>query len=168
MLINFRSKYLDYDYIVSNIIRLDNNNLDIYSFHFFKNNQLLYTKKMVYDYYYYNCYRISKSVLNAFYKNNYKISYLHFIILLTDTYVNENRRLIYINTYKNNSFRNFIIGDYYKFLSREYIDYCQHIYYQTAVGDFYYNNYYITRQEINDIQEQLKIYSKSIELLYML
>lgn len=167
MLINFRSKYLDYGYITSNIV-VKSNNLDIYFFHFFKDNKLLYVKKMVYNYYYYNFYRISKSVLNSFYKNNYKISYLHFIILLTDTYVNKNQRLIYINTYRGNSFRNFIIGSYYKFLSREYINYCQHIYYQTAVGDFYYYNYYITRQEINDIQEQLTIYSKSIELLYAL
>ena len=123
---------------------------------------------MVYDYNHSNFYRISKSVLNLFYEKQYKISFLHFIILLTDTYVNENQKLIYINTYKNNSFRSFIIGDYYKFRSCEYINYCQHIYYQTVVDDFYYYNYYISRQEINDIQEQLKICSKSIQLLYTL
>ena len=38
MKINFHSKYLDYDYII-------NNDLDIYSFYFFKNNELLYIKK---------------------------------------------------------------------------------------------------------------------------
>jgi len=170
MKINFRAKYLGYSDIISNIIRL-NSNLDIYFFHFFKDDQLLYTKKMVYDYNYYNYYRISNNTLNLIYDNNYKISYLHFIILLTDTYVNKEQRLIYINTYKNNFFRNFIIGDYYKFSSREYIDYCQHIYYtqiNDQIGDFYYYNYYITKQEITDIREQLKTYSKSIELLYTL
>lgn len=171
MKINFRSKYLDYGYIINNIVK-PNNKLDIYFFHFFKNNQLLYTKKMVYGYNYYNHhfnhYRISKSILNSFYDNNYKISYIHYVILLTNIYVNKNQRLIYINTYRNNSFSNFIIGDYYKFRSREYIDYCRHIYYQIVVGNFYYYNYYITKQEINDMQEQLKTCSKSIELLYIL
>ena len=161
MKINFRSKYLDYDYII-------NNDFDIYSFHFFKDNELLYTKKMIYNFNTHNFYQISKSVLNLFYEKQYEILYTYFIILLTNTYINKNQQLIYINVYRNNSFRNFIIGDYYKFLSHEYIDYCQHIYYQMTVGDFYYYDYYISKQEINDIQEQLKTCSKSIELLYIL
>ena len=130
MIINFCSKYLDYSYITSNIVVKSHNDLDIYSFYFFKNNQFLYIKKMVYDHYYSNFYRISNNTLNSFCKNNYKISFLHIIILLTDTYINENQSLIYINTYKDNSFRNFIIGNYYKFLSREYIEYSyQYMYY---------------------------------------
>ena len=165
--INFRAKYLNYHDIVNNITRL-NNNLNIYMFHFFKNNELLYIKKMVFDYNNSNYYRISKSVLNSFYDNDYKIFYRHFIILLTDIYVHENQRLIYTNIYQDNSFYKFIIGIYYKFCSREYINYCQHMYYQMTVGDFYYYDYYISKQEINDIQEQLKTCSKSIQLLYTL
>lgn len=166
--INFRAKYLNYHDIVNNITRL-NNYLNIHIFHFFKNNELSYIKKMVYNYNTYNYYRISKSVLNSFYDNNYKIFYRHYVILLTNTYVSQNQRLIYINTYQDNSFRNFIIGGYYKFLSREYIEFNnQHIYYQMTVRDFYYCNYYISKQEMNDIQEQLKTCSKSIQLLYTL
>lgn len=171
MKINFRSKYLDYGYIINNIVK-PNNKLDIYFFHFFKNNQLLYTKKMIYNYNNFNYYRISKSVLNSFYEKKYKISYVHYVILLTDIYVNGNQQLIYINTYNDNSFRNFIIGSYYKFCSREYIEYNhQHIYYTRIddwIGDFYYFNYYITKKEVNDMRNQLKTYSKSIELLYIL
>lgn len=169
--INFRASYLSYYDIINNIIRL-NNNLNIQSFYFFKNNKLLCIKKMIYDYNNYRYYRISKSVLNLFHENNYKISYTHYVILLTDTYVNRNQQLIYIDTYNNNSFRNFIIGSYYKFCSREYIEYNhQHIYYiwmDDWIGDCYYYNYYITKQEINDIRNQLKTYSQSIKLLYIL
>ena len=169
--INFRASYLSYYDIINNIVRL-NNNLDIYMFHFFENNQLLYTKKMIYNYNNFNYYRISKSVLNSFYENNYKISYIHYVILLTNTYVNENQRLIYINIYNDVFFRDFIIGSYYKFLSREYIEFShQHIYYtqiDDRIGDFYYFNYYITKKEVNDMRNQLKTYGKSIELLYTL
>ena len=169
--INFRANYLSYYNIINNIVR-SNNNLDIHFFHFFKNNRLLYIKKMVYDYNNFNYYRISNSVLNSLYEKQYKILYTHYIILLTDTYVKENQQLIYINTYNDIFFRNFIIGSYYKFLSREYIEFNhQHIYYAwicDSIGDFYYFNYYITKQEINDMQNQLKTYGKSIELLYTL
>ena len=166
MKINFHSKYLDYDYIIYN-------DLNIYSFHFFENNQLLYTKKMVYNLYTHNFNRISKSVLNLFHNNNYKIPYVH-VILLTDIYVNKNQRLVYINAYnKNNSLYTFIIGSYYKFLSREYIEFNrEHTYYicppPRQTGNFYYYNYYITNQEINNVCDQLEIYGKSVGLLHAL
>lgn len=167
MKINFRSKYLDYGYII-------NNDFNIYSFHFFKNNELLYTKKMVYNLYTHNYNRISKSVLNLFYENNYKISYVCVIILLTDIYVNKNQQLIYINVYnKNNSLYTFIIGSYYKFCSHEYIKFNrEHTYYiyplPRQIGNFYYYNHYITNQEINNVCNQLEICGKSVRLLHVL
>ena len=167
MKINFRARYLNYNDIMNNIVKL--NNINIHMFHFFKNNQLLYTKKMVYNY---NYYRISNSVLNLLYKEKkYKISYIHYIILLTDIYVKENQKLIYMNVYKDNQFCNFIISSYYESLSRNYIHYDKQIYYHCPprwISNFYYYNHYITNQEINNVCDQLAIYGKSIKLLYML
>ena len=164
MKINFRAKYLGYDYII-------NKDLYIYFFHFFKDNKLLCTKKMIYNLDMHNFCRISKSVLNSLYEKQYKISYVCVIILLTDIYINENQRLIYINAYRDNSFCNFIIGSYYKFLSHDYIHYDTQIYYNCPprwIGNFYYYNHYITKQEINDVCNRLEIYGNSIKLLYTL
>ena len=174
--INFHARYLNYYDIINDVIRL-NDNLQITMFHFFKNDQLLYTKKMVYNYNNYNYYRISNSVLNSFYEEKkYKISYMHYVILLTDIYIHENQKLIYMNVYKDNLLRTFIIGIYYKFLSRDYISYSHqhiynHVYYNWIydwIGDFYCYDYYITKQEINNVCDQLAIYGHSIELLYTL
>lgn len=187
MKINFRARYLDFHNIVTNIVE-SNNNLSIHIFYFFENNQLLYTKKMVCGYnkhnYYrmsnlvcnnydrYNYYRISNSVLNSFYEKQYKISYMHYAVLLTDTYVNENQRLIYMNVYEDSSFDKFIIGTYYKFLSRDYIHYGDDKinYYCPPrwIGNFTYYNHYITNQEINNVCDQLEIYGNSIKLLHSL
>ena len=187
MKINFCARYLDFHNIVNNIIQL-NNNLPIHIFYFFENNQLLYIKKMVYSYnkhnYYrmpnsicndydkYNYYRISNSVLNSFYKKQYQISYIYYVVLLTNIYVNENQRLIYMNVFEDNSFNKFIIGTYYKFLSRDYIHYGDdEIYYHCLprwIGNFYYYNHYITNQEINNVCDQLEIHGNSIKLLYVL
>ena len=93
------------------------------------------------------------------------------MILLTNIYINKNQRLIYMNIYKDNFFCNFIIGDYYKFLSHEYIHYDIQIYNNCPprwIGNFYYYNHYITNQEINNVCDQLAVYGKSIELLYIL
>lgn len=184
MKINFHARYLGFYDIANNIVE-SNNNLPIHIFYFFENNQLLYTKKMVYNYnkhnYYrmsnsicnnydkYNYRRISNSTLNSFYEKQYQISYIHYVVLLTNTYVNENQRLIYINVYED-IFDKFIIGTYYKSLSRDYIHYDE-IYYHCQprwIGNFYYYNHYITNQEINNVCDQLEIHGNSINLLYSL
>lgn len=184
MKINFRARYLGFYDIVNNIVQ-SNNNLPIHIFYFFENNQLLYTKKMVYNYNKHNYYKMSNSVynnydkynyrrisnltLNSFYEKQYKIFYIHYVVLLTNIYVNENQRLVYMNVYED-IFDKFIIGTYYKFLSRDYIHY-EKIYYHCQpkwIGNFTYYNHYITNQEINNACDQLEIHSNSIKLLHSL